>query len=128
MIIALVVILLGGGGGNGDMWSFPPKFNDQVKIIIIDEDRQKTVTSTYQEMEKSKEDYYDRIEDLSKSLWELLDKPEVKNSEFEDLKNRVIEERADLADKMISNRIELVNHIEKAEWITLFTPGTDTGN
>ena len=83
MIIALVAILLGGGGGgNIDMWSFPTNFKDQVQIIIIDKDRQKTVVNLYEEMEKTVEDHNAEMEDLSKSLWEALDNHDAKNSEL----------------------------------------------
>ena len=45
LIAALTILLLGGGSDN--LWLFPEKFNDRVKKVISEEQRQSEIMAIY---------------------------------------------------------------------------------
>ena len=123
MIIALVTALfLGGGGGSIEYLPFPSNFENQVKEVIVDDDRKDTVLNLYEDMQKYMKVHTKKIDEFSKSLWDALDDPNTRDIDYLEWKDKVLNERKILEDKLLYARRELVKNIEEEEWNKIFAP------
>jgi len=104
------------------IWMLPANFKIRVKTIISDVDRQNKVMDIYLYMVDLLS-AYDNTLKISIDLYKRSqDNNEPGKTAAHNLLDKVLKERLALETKFLAARMDLVNNIEKDEWIEIFAP------
>ena len=129
MIIAALIMLLGGGAGGLGIWLLPENFTDQVnEIIVEDDDRQDKVLEIYDQMTKTEKDFNDNFQNSVDLLETILSNPNTTDSEFNDMMDKMIQDKEGMQKNILAARMDLVKNITKDEWNKIHTPPDEDDN
>lgn len=119
MLIALITILLLGGGDTG-MLDFIANTQDEVKVVMEKDDRQKEVLATLKTMEKLTDGHNKMVKGASKDLSNALSNAEVTDAEVDTVWDAYFSQRADYNQEMLDLRFQLKDQMTREEWNEVF--------
>lgn len=111
--------LLFGRKGFG-IWILPLNFKEKVEAIISDSDRQKKVIEIYDNMAKIFVDYGDNLKKMIEIHEIKIESTRSKDIDYYHILDTVLKERLAMEAKLLAARMDLVNNINKDEWVKIF--------
>ena len=119
MLIALITILLLGGGATG-MLDFIADTQDEVKVVMEKDDRQKEAISTLKAMKKRTNAHNKMVKGASKDLNKTLSSDEVTYAEIDMVWDAYFSQRAAYNQDMLDLRYQLKDQLTREEWQQVF--------
>ena len=119
MLIALFTILILGGGATG-MLDFIADTQDEVKVVMEKDDRQKEVLSTLKAMKKRTDARNKMVKGTSKDMRKTLSSDEVTDAEIDMVWDAYFSQRATYNEEMLDLRFQLKDQMTREEWQQVF--------
>jgi hypothetical protein len=119
MLIALFTILILGGGNTG-MLDFIADTQDEVKVVMEKDDRQKEALGTLKSMKKRTDGHNKMVKGASKDLSNTLSNDEGTDAEIDAIWDAYFSERANYNQEMLDLRYQLKDQLTREEWQQVF--------
>jgi hypothetical protein len=119
MLIALFTILILGGGNTG-MLDFIADTQDEVKVVMEKDDRQKEALGTLKSMKKRTDGHNKMVKGASKDLSNMLSNDEGTDAEIDAIWDAYFSERANYNQEMLDLRYQLKDQLTREEWQQVF--------
>ncbi len=119
MLIALFTILILGGGATG-MLDFIADTQDEVKVVMEKDDRQKEVLSTLKTMKKRTEARNKMVKGTSKDMSKTLSSGDVTDAEIDMVWDAYFSQRAAYNQEILDLRFQLKDQMTREEWQQVF--------
>ena len=120
MLIALITIMLLGGGNTG-MLGFIANTQDEVKLVMEKDDRQKEALATLKTMKKSTDARNKMVKSTSKDLSKALLDDDESYAEIDAIWDTYFSQRADYNREMLDLRYQLKDQMTREEWQQVFS-------
>ena len=120
MLIALFTILILGGGTTG-MLDFIADTQDEIKVVMEKDDRQKEALSTLKEMKKRTDAHNKMVKGASKDLNKTLSSDGVTDAEIDMVWDGYFSQRAAYNEEMLDLRFQLKDQMTREEWQQVFS-------
>ena len=122
MLIGLLVILLLGGTPSGMLVELS-LIQDNIKAVMVKDDRQKAARDVVKKMEKRTKDQNKQVNKYAKRLDDALSDHDFPAAEIDKLCSKYHAVRRDYQLRMVDLRFELKEHITREEWQEIFGDG-----
>ena len=119
MLIALFTILILGGGATG-MLDFIADTQDEVKVVMEKDDRQKEALSTLKAMKKRTNAHNKMVKGASKDMSKALSNDEAADADIDTIWDEYFSQRAIYNKEMLELRFQLKDQITREEWQQVF--------
>jgi hypothetical protein len=119
MLIALFTILILGGGSTG-MLDYIADTQDEVKLVMEKDDRQKEALATLKTMKKSTDARNKMVKSASKDMSKALLNEEGSDAEIDAIWDTYFSQRADYNQEMLDLRYQLKDQMTREEWQQVF--------
>jgi hypothetical protein len=119
MLIALFTILFLGGSDTG-MLDFIADTQDEVKLVMEKDDRQKEALATLKTMKKLTDGHNKMVKGASKDLSNTLSTDEGTDAEIDAIWDTYFSQRADYNQEMLGLRYQLKDQMTREEWQQVF--------
>jgi hypothetical protein len=119
MLIALFTILILGGGATG-MLDYIADTQDEVKVVMEKDDRQKEAISTLKAMKKRTNAHNKMVNGASKDLSKTLSSDAVTDAEIDTVWDAYFSQRAAYNQDMLDLRFQLKEQMTREEWQRVF--------
>jgi hypothetical protein len=124
MLIALFTILILGGGDTG-MLDFIADTQDEVKLVMDKDDRQKEALATLKTMKKLTDGHNKMVKGASKDLRSTLSTDDGTDAEIDLVWDAYFSQRAAYNQEMLGLRFQLKDQLTREEWAAIFDPPED---
>ena len=122
MLIALLTIMLLGGTPSGMLVELS-LIQDNIKAVMVKDDRQKAARDVVKKMEKRTKDQNKQVDKYAKRLDDALSDHDFPTAEIDKLWSKYHAVRRDYQLRMVDLRFELKEHITREEWQEIFGEG-----
>ena len=120
MLIALYTIFVLGGGGSFGPMIFIDEAIHQTKIVIVDKDRQKEVTTSLKAMNKRSKEYVSVVKKAIKGLTPTSNPHDTNAEELDAFWTEIFKQNARYSSDIIDMRFELRDQLSREEWEGIF--------
>ena len=119
MLIALSILLFGGGGSD-NMWLFPPDFQKNVKVVVVENEKQTEILELYNEMVVNLKSSDKRISEIGEILYQTVRDYDATDSEINELIQKLLDERKETQLKLVDTRFKMAEKLTPQEWNDIF--------
>ncbi len=117
MLLALYTIFVLGGGGSGTL-DFIADTSDTVKVVVENEESQKTALATLKTMKKQSSNFDKEVKRTSKELNAALEGDD--QAAIESVWEKLLQQRSAYDKSMLDMRFELKDQLTREEWEAVF--------
>jgi hypothetical protein len=117
MLLALYTIFVLGGGGSGTL-DFIADTSDTVKVVVENEESQKTALATLKTMKKQSSGFDKEVKRASKELNAALESDD--QAAIERAWEKLLQQRNAYDKSMLDMRFELKDQLTREEWEAVF--------
>ena len=122
MLIGLLIMLLLGGTPSGMLVELS-LIQDNIKAVMVKDDRQKAARDVVKKMEKRTKDQNKQVDKYAKRLDDALSDHDFPAADIDKLWSKYHAVRRDYQLRMVDLRFELKEHITREEWQEIFGDG-----
>ena len=119
MLIALFTIMILGGSSTAAL-AYIADTRDNVKIVMVKEDRQKEALSTLKAMKKRTNARNKQVKRASKDIYKALRQENINTADIDAIWTGYFAEIDQYNHDMLDLRWELKEHINREEWQKIF--------
>jgi hypothetical protein len=119
MLIALFTIMLLGGGSTATL-AYIADTQDNVKVVMVKDNRQKEALSTLKAMKKRTNARNKQVKRASKDMKKVLGQEDINTADIDAIWAGYFEEIDQYDHDMLDLRWELKKHINREEWQEIF--------
>jgi hypothetical protein len=120
MLIALFTILILGGSNTG-MLDLIADTQDEVKLVMEKDDRQKEALGTLKSMKKRTDGHNKMVKGSSKDMSKILSGDELTDADIDTIWDTYSTQRAAYNNEMLDLRYQLKDQMTREEWQQVFS-------